>query len=73
MEPIHESITSGNGTLHPGLRLPAIPPSMDESILYGQHISMFLWLPIKLFLGGSKGHPFFMNSPAKINVRQNRQ
>jgi len=37
-----------NGTNHPECRIPAVPPSYDESITYNDHVSLFLRLPKQL-------------------------
>src|SRR5688500_8738036 len=37
-----------NGTNHPHCKLPAVPPSYDETISYNKHVSMFLQLPKQL-------------------------
>lgn len=51
--------SNDNGSNHPGMKLPTVPPSLEESILYGPNISMFLRLPTKLYPGGCKEVRFF--------------
>ena len=47
------------GTNHPNSKLPSVPPSFDESILYNQHVSLFLRLPNQLNPGANKNGRFW--------------
>jgi len=63
------------GTLHKSTSLPPIPPSFDESILYGQSIQFYLRLPKDINKGKNSSNKFWKGLqrknlfPPKITTR----
>ena len=54
-----KSIHNLRGTNHPDKFLPPVPPSLDESIIYNNHVQMFLRLPNKLSSNGIPAEEFW--------------
>src|SRR5688572_7319917 len=55
-----EDFEGGNmGTLHSANCLPLVPPSFDETILYGKYICFYLRMPNQLYNGRYMSEQFW--------------
>ena len=54
-----QSLGWDNGSNHPDSIFPAIPPSFDESMIYNQHVSMYLRLPMRIKQGSNMINRFW--------------
>src|SRR5689334_22301024 len=58
---MNENEINTNGSYHPDDSIPKFPPSRDESIVYNQHIKMFLRIPNQ-YLGSYNVSNCFWNN-----------